>query len=600
MWPLLAFGAVRTLSDCTIPGGHSYAEGTPFDLDWCTFDDGDEITAILLGAANAQGANVYIRAPAGNRWAVSATIDWKDDVTTAVSTFVFSEDELSASRFLLQHKNAPSNSQTFYKLWQFENFNIVRIGSSNLALTFRGNHPGLGNCQIDHYPTYNANSNCDGMAGLLHFTTTNNTQPDLVDVRANIAFAQGASIRFDGQQSVGPGNNRIKQVNLAGLHYATSGAYVNGGVQKIWMDPDRTWQSDPYLRTHGWDGAIARTEGGYPLGCFDATRTQQRGFGAATVYVDELTGGVQFEYGTPIFNQRAVGKIGSSSAPFIVRLKDWGSSGPGTAYPAGVRSRRSHQPILFKGDPAPDLGYEPSRFIRLIKLPSDYGDGVYGNPIADGLCAAGNETSNNYNSGTYNVMRLEANSSTHVNHGYRVEFQGDWTTNFWRGPLFYFHYAPTSSANRSWQHILRVVSGTTITDSIAMHDTNTVTGPGTFTNITTADLVAVDTSVLQADNNVVTDTNVSGAVAITANTGTVTVNNVNFTGSARAVITIGSGSAAVVTGLCVPNGSTITGAGTLTYEGDSESLPFTIPNSTSNCAITADPVPGPVTGGGVE
>jgi hypothetical protein len=600
LWPLALFAVDRDLDDCTIPGSHVYAEATPFDLDWCTFVDGDDITAILVGAADAQGASVYIRAPSGDRDAASATIDWKDDPTVEVTTFVFLEDQDSSSRFLVQHKNAPTDAKTFYRLWNFVNSNVVRIGSGNLAITFRGNHPGLGNCRIDHYPTYNATSNCDGMPGLLHFATTNSTQPDLIDVRANVAFAQGSSIRIDGAQANGAVANRVKQVNVAGLHYATSGFYINGGVQKVWMDPDRFWQSDPYLRTHGWDGAIARTEGGYSLGCFDELRTMPRGDGAATVYVDELTGGVTFEYGTPVANQRAIGKIGSAAQPFILRIKDWGSSGPGTTYPAGVRSKRSHQPILFKGDPAEDLGYEPARFVRMIKLPDDYGSGVYGGSIADGLCAAGNETDNFYQSGTYNVMRLEANSSSNVKHGYKVEFAGDWDTNFWRGVLFLFHYAPTNSTNRSWQHILKASAGTTISDTITMHDTNTVTGPGTFTNVTTADMTAVDASVLQAGDNTVTDTNIAGVLAVAADTGTVTVDNVNFTGSARAVITVASGSAAVVTDLCVPDGSTITGAGTLTYEGSGESLPFTIPDSTANCAITADPRPGAVTGGGVN
>lgn len=318
------------------------------------------------------------------------------------------------------------------------------------------------------------------------------------------------------------------------------------------------------------------------------------------MYVDELTGGVQFEYGTPYFGQRAIGKIGSASQPFTVRVKDWGASGPGTAYPAGVRSKRSHQPILFKGDPAPDLGYEPSRFLRVIKLPDTYGSGVYGGSIVNALCAEGNETNNFTQSGTYNVMRLEANSTGNVNHGYKVEFVGDWDTNFWRGHLFYFHYAPTNSTNRSWQHVLKAASDMTFTDSIAMHDTNTVTGPGTFTNITTTDVTAGDSSVLQADNNLVTDTHVAGTIAIGDDTGTLTATNIEFTGAARAVITVGSGSAAVVSDLCVPDGSTITGAGTLTYEGSSESMPYTIPNGTQNCSLTADGRPNPPSGGSVN
>jgi len=581
MVPMLASGAVVRLTDCgTLPATISEAE--PFDLDACNLQDGDDITTLLTDIATEWG-DVYVRAPSKTVWVEADYAAWTQD------NFYFLEDQSARNRLLIQHNSTYVNSADFYTLWQFTNYINVKIGGPNLSITIRGNHPGLGNCRRTQYPTYIASSICDGTPGLLTFTVNDGSKPTLADVRANIAYAQGDSLRFNGSQSEGDVINKVQQVNIAGLHYATGGVNINGGVRRVWFDPDRMVLSDPYLRTHGWDGAIARTEGGYPLGCFDIENTQSRGSGVQTVAAQEMTGGATFEYGIHSANQRSIGRIGSASQPFILRIKDWGASGPGTAYPAGVRSKRQHQPILFKGDPAPDLGEHPTRFIHLIKLPDTYGSGVYGGAIVNELCAEGNETDNFYNSGTYNVMRLEANGPADAtNHGYAVTFSGDWDANFWRGSLFFFHYAPNYSTNRSWQHVLRAADGMTFTDTITLNDTNTVTGPGTFTNLATADVVGTVT--LDADNNVITDTNVSGVIAIGAATGTTTISNVNMTGSATDLITVGAGSTVNISNLCIASGKRVTGAGTATYEGSGLTLPYTF-GALAECSITGNERP---------
>jgi hypothetical protein len=464
----------------------------------------------------------------------------------------------------------------------------------------------------------------------------NGSKPALVDVRANIAFTQDMSIRFRGWQTAGDTINKVQQVNIAGLHYATMGFYVNGGVRRLWMDPDRTIMSDPYNRAHGWDGTIAKTDEGRDIGCRDDRRKQPRGGGASTIAVAELTGGVTFNYGWFTLTQRSIGRIGSAESPFVVRLQDWGSSGPGTGYPAGVMVKRAFEPILMKGDPASDLGEYPTRFIRYERLPPKYGDGLYGLLIADGLCAEGNPTSNNYPSGSLNLVRLEANSSTHVNHGYDVTFSGDWETDFTRAGnrLFWFHYLTSSDspANRSWQHTMRLASGTVIDDPIELIDTNTITGPGVFANVTTGQvidpsatvgslpttenflnrivLLTTDSTVYwctaydegtglctwtagpSAKDNTITDTNVSGVVTTGEYTGTLTIDNVNFTGSTRAIVSIADGSTVVMSDICAPANSTVTGTGTLTYEGEGRSLPFTLTNE-QYCNITANPRPDP-------
>ena len=129
---------------------------------------------------------------------------------------------------------------------------------------------------------------------------------------------------------------------------------------------------------------------------------------------------------------------------------------------------------FFKGDPHDrpgDIG--PVRFVRFEKLPDTYGSG----PGSDYL--EGCSPSNAYFDGPSNFARLENSSATRLNRGWHVTFAGDWNRNFIRGDLFYFAFDDA----RSYGHTLAAASGTTITDTITMYDTDTVTGLGTFTNI---------------------------------------------------------------------------------------------------------------------
>ena len=48
-------------------------------------------------------------------------------------------------------------------------------------------------------------------------------------------------------------------------------------------------------------------------------------------YVDSIKGGITAEYGAGGFVQRFVSRMGNSADdPFIVRVKDWNVTGPGT------------------------------------------------------------------------------------------------------------------------------------------------------------------------------------------------------------------------------------------------------------------------------
>jgi hypothetical protein len=624
-WPLAVFAVDRDLDDCTV--GSTPTALAPLDLDACTINNGDDITGILVGLDTTYG-NVYVRAPSRT---LSVT---SDTIAFTVDDFYVYEDESAANKLTVTHD--PSNpSGAIYLsefqctrcdtaldycplsagtlsdlganylqrttiMWALVNFDNVLIGGANLSITLTGTHPGLGRVSTltcgdkPAYPTNEIN------VGLVDLRVTDTSNPPLVDVRANFRNAEAYGLYVAGTQVVGGTTGRADQVNIAGVFWNTSGALVSG-ARDVWFDPDRTVFNDPYNRGFGWDGAVALTTGGRDVGCFDRKRSANgRMTNTAPYFADSLTGGVTFEWGYLGWQPRAVNVVGSAAAPFIIRIKDWGTSGPNTGYPAGVKVKKSSQSIFFKGDPFPnyDSVATPFRFIRFIALPDDYGSGLYGGSITQSSCGALNSdvVSNDYPDALDNTIRLEANDvNDYQNIGWKVMFAGDWTTTWARGGLFLFQCCVDGTGQRSAEHVLRADDGMVFSDTITMYDTHTVTGPGTFSNITTDTLTNTTTR-----DNTVADTNVSGAVALGASTGTTTIDNVNFTGAARAVITVATGSAAIVTDLCVPDGSTITGAGTLTYEGSGQSLPYTIPNSTANCAITADPRPGPVTGGGVN
>jgi hypothetical protein len=250
----------------------------------------------------------------------------------------------------------------------------------------------------------------------------------------------------------------------------------------------------------------------------------------------------------------------------------------------------------MKGDPH-DAGDDvPRRFVRFIKLPDDYGSG----PASVGISGC-TESGNAGPDADSRHLRWENSvASGRTNRGWDIELAGDWRSyaqggTILRGTLF----STAFDTYRSYNNTLRIASGTTYPETFTMHDTVTAIGPGTWAGIAVADFNANN----PGRNNTVTDTQVSGVIAIDADTENTTVSNVNFTGSARAVITIGANSDATVTDLCVPDGSTITGTGTLTYEGVEQSpdwSPFNIPNGTAECSITADGRPDPPSGGSVN
>lgn len=601
----------RLAADCSY-AAFTPSESTPFDLDWCDIAFGDDISLLLDDILVAWPTGFYVRAPSRTLTVQASYRAW----SSTTKTYMFLEDESPLNKLTIQHIAVATNCsgsacEAYWKLWAFTNYTTVKIGGPNLSITFVGNHPGFGNCAAQQYYIGQVSGGgsdpiCDSNRGLLDFRVTDNSIPQLLDVRANVRYAQHYGLYANGGQiqfpHLDPSGHTI-QCNIAGVYYATGGIFLHDGACKdAWFDPDRTVITDPYLRAIGWQGHMASgTDAGRPVACRVDADEQYRQSAGACYYCGSIKGGVTLEYGAMAWGQRYLGSAGTGTKdPFIVRVKDWGLSGPiEKACPAGIggctpgaRGKKGFESNFFKGDPhdTPDTG-STLRFVRFVALTSQYGQGW-------GAAGTSGCPSNFGDDGDANFARLENSVSGRLNRDWSVEFAGDWRRiangGVWkRDSLLLMSW----DSIRSYRHVVRAADGMIFDDTLELNDTNTATGPGTYTNLTIAD----GEGATGCTANTVTNTNVSGVVTVNGSCGTTTISNVNFTGSARAVITIGSGSTVAASNLCVPDTSTITGTGTLTYDGAGKTLPYTItPIDGCNTATIADPAPQPVTGGSVQ
>jgi hypothetical protein len=603
--PIAVFAVDRDLDDCTV--GSTPTALAPLDLDNCTINDGDDITGILTVLASTYG-NVYVRAPSRTANVVAAyTVFTVDD-------FYFLEDEDGRNTFLIQHKSvnpatcSGTDCKGYWVLWSIQNFDNAVIGGEKLSLTFVGNHPGLANCAAQYRPHIQVGISdttariCDTNFGLVEFRMTDGSTGQLFDFRANVRMSQAYGLySFNSSNAEGSQVNRVLQTNIAGLFYATSGVFLHAGSWDVWTDPDRFVLSDPYVRGWGWDGTVPLQGNGQPavqagleVGCTSYVNDQVRTVGLSAYYSNSITGGMLVEWGTGGFAQRFPGRIGTAASPYSIRIKDWGITGPGTGYQAGVRVKGAAEALFSKGDPAdndPNTG--TYRFMRLYSLPSQYGGGRGSASLIN--CAE----DNNFPDGVGNFIRFEANEvgSRQTRWG-QWELAGDFYTNWnWPAGSEIFKFGSSADESENFGHTLKLSSQTTLTHKIILRDRSTVTGPGTFADLDITDANAI----VQGYNSTIIDTNVSGVMTVSDGTVGSVIRNVNFTGAARAVITVNGTADADIDDVCVPDGSTISGTSTtVNYEGSVRTLPYTIPNGTQNCSITADPRPGPVTGGSVN
>jgi hypothetical protein len=582
-------------ADCSFPTDFAPSATRPFELDWCSPREGDEVTKLLGQIASRWPAVFSARAPTTSLTLVSNTIEWR---ALPVREVYFLEAQNGATLRLV-HSAAATDK---YRMWRFANLRRAVIGGAGLKLSFVGSHPGLG-------------TGDDTQAGLIEFVTDDGSTPELADFRANVMNAHSFGLYFRGGASGSSGESvrdRFLAAKVSGT-FINSGLYINSGVIDLWYDPEKLHVMEPFARVQGWDGVVAgTTRDGVKFGCFDYERTQARvNSGAGAQYVRRISGGVTFEYGTPNANIFVAKYIGNGPTdPFRVRFKDFGFTGPTelTGLPAGVMVKKSHGTLLMKHDPLDPYGRTSAdfRFIRFEQLPSDYGNGLHGNAIASG-CAPGNATNNNMATGTPNIWRAEASrdgqEAQFVTALVDVTVDGvsEWTG--MDNSRSYLQAAGSGAdispgptvPDRTFGHVLRATGRTRVPGRTTLLDSSTVTGPGSWYQVVIAPVATDQGSMINPVGNKVIDTGVHGSVVIGPNaTGTV-IKNVNFTGSSRTIIEVGAGSDVVVNDICAPAGATIEGSGTVIYQGLRVTLPFTFA-ATSGCRPADSTVPKPPDG----
>jgi hypothetical protein len=615
LFPLYVGAADRTLTgDCTgLPDvGTPPTHTTPYDLDGCTINSGDDITGIVQGAYS-RWSTVALRAPSE-----TLSVTYTDTHTYTGGQFVFLEDEVASNRLTIQHVVVTLDA----KMWILANPTRVQIGGTNLGMTLIGNHPGLGQgkpCTGDlEACTFN------DQYGLVEASLSGGVTPALLDFRVNASMTWGSALYVSGGNNGANGDstaNRFTQINIAG-RYLSSGVNVNTGGHSVWVDPDRTVIMDPWLRATGWDGAHAETRGdGVKVGCYDSTRRESRTHPMINLqYVTNLTGGVTLEYGMPYANTFVPKYMGTSrAAPYLVRYKDWGFSGPNTitGLPGGIMSKSVFTGIM-KNDPSPDFDLSSTaRWLRFQQLPSAYGNGAQSQGIS-ASCAVGNSTDNTTAGSNPYLWMPEASrdgvASKYTHSYFHVAFQAitPWVNPADSSTLSHFRAAcesPDSTPaatpdlpDRCHHNTYYVPSGTSMPAGVPMHDNTTVTGPGIWYVIVIDPITtAPGGTVLNPVDNTITDTRVRGWVDVDSTaTGTV-IHNVDFSVNSTPRAIVLAGGNVTITDICVPSGSTITGAGTVTLDGGGAlTLPYTFGSTLTDCTIVTDGVPNPPTDGRVD
>ena len=527
----------------------TYSAASPIELDWFELANNDDITSLLTTLATTYGDlgngynELYLNAPSVPLTLESGYINWDDGTLTSLDVKRFSFLENGAAVTIQHIENSVQISK--YKLWQFNDYLRVLIGGTNLDITFQSNHPGLG--------TGGGNSPIYGLISLS--LDRYHVGAELVDFRANVRDTHSVGLSFYGYETLtDPAihtstltTGRVLQANIAGEFWA-SGININSGVVEAWYDPNNTWITDPYNVSSGWDGAVVKRLGtdfiwhGRKIGCYDTARNQGTIRGVFTQRVDKLTGGVTLEYGTPtasIFQSNAIGN--SATDRYIVRYKDYGSSGPTalTGLPEGVAVHKLYDSGIMKNDPAFTYGHTGPdfRFLRFEELPSDFGNGLYPQNInqANFQCAPGNLTNNDQASGTPYIWRGEASSdgsnSPFETAYFDIEFHNVDASTWVHDTYQDNHrtmFAPAGSGadvtpngiDRSWGHIMRATTGTFLPFTAHLSDTNEVTG-GAWENIQIQRVLATGNTglgttdtVVPAQDNYIHDTVVFGEILV--------------------------------------------------------------------------------------
>ena len=287
----------------------AHSPSDPIDLTrWEPLVQNALIDTLIINLATDLGSDLYVRVPNVGTSSVD-TLTWDyANLTTNLTTFYLLENDAA---FVIDHVAVPT---TLGNMLKMDDYITVKIGGPNNYLTFSGNHSGvLGGI---------VNNGWAGQVGrYLMWFDQGTANGVLLDIRANFHDADGFGINVTG--GAYGASDRTTTGYFSGDHL-NSGLQLNTGLKNIYLDPTSLY-TDPYGVSLGWTGAADGK-------IYPTASEKSRCLWAQNM--DELTGGVIFQYGDCSWYMFMVEKLGTSeSDPFVVKLRDMWISGPQNDYP---------------------------------------------------------------------------------------------------------------------------------------------------------------------------------------------------------------------------------------------------------------------------
>ena len=528
----------------------AHTEGDPIELNWYEWiADHARIDTFYNNLISDMG-NIYTKMPSSV--VTLDTLNWQDgyDFGNTAQQFYMLE---SNQKVNIVHTGATESVTMFL----VDNYTHVKIGGVNFNMKFHGKHPGAscayplsGTQTCGEQLSETISTPTDGAARGLITLDQRSTNGVLVDIRADAKDCDSYCV-----YSIGGGDassQRTQNVHIEGF-YDNGGLSVNGGVVHAFTSLTAT---DPHAAGQGWLGTT------YPSnnGC---TSNYEKNKAMVRVHdADTWRGDLVLRYGWAKWFSVDVDSVGRPNDRFDIQYDSLGWTGPSAAIPGEQVATAGCVMQGGKPDPWFQAGATaaPTRFMRITEQ-------------------AGSNFALN------DEIRMVATSSAK-----------SWTTcctdiefNGMQGPLSMRVEGNTDTVR---DHIVRggATANTGVLEQIGMD--YTVAG-GEWCNI---EIANSDIRGRPPTTNTIQDLTVSAGAGCYIEfkhtpTGTTTIDNITFNGSARAVIQMdASGSYTVDVPsdgkLTAPSGSTITnpgGGATLVCSGNTQSLPYTFDGATDDC-----------------
>ena len=534
----------------------SHSRQDPIQFDWFQVKDGQAVSGLMISLARAYSPRLYIKMPSQPMTLHhnSGPVRWTSDY--GITEFALLESD---SQTAIKVDNTDAQA-----VWEFGDMRVLIIGSdavrssrNDYRFTLIGPWTWT-NRGVTDASSFVASV---GMVAVFHDTwSTLNDAPSFY-FRFNTKFPLSCSLYV--------GGNGARKVYISGTH-RYGGCLSTGGQYSGLVHFEDAYVSDELGRGPGWkgttDGAVDRS-----LGHWRGTVSTQVANGSLKAEILQVTGKLTVQYGSAEAGFFFVDKFGTSqNEPLIINVMDHGWTGPNELNkPAGValdRSVANDHPIKSDG-----LGEEQPGWRYLYVIESNqWGK----NPEwHDRIWFAENAQCDDVPNcaGTYTTQTTWTYANAAGDHYYengdhvddRIEgnvIQGDGVH-----PAFTAGWAVLVARDTARYGRFHNISVDTVQDE----------GPPFFAS---------------GSGNKILNVTLTGKLELMPSSVSNDATNLTFLGSAREVITLGSGSGLKVTNVCAPSGSTIGGSGKAEVSGVVVQLPYRI--KTTDCAVANPDIPG--------